>query len=284
MERVAQDIEQLLIWAFDEVERRELMVTESGRNPLYEAIAGSASGSGTSVHAQRYAGILPPHPDALDIERAVKALPEMTIDWPASREALLGALAGFYAAWIDWQECRLRPLGLAQAIAEPLPGSPGDPFAGRRLQTNEIVRRCAVLRRRPVGRLELSLACSSYLPAGRPWTFHIDDHGRRVLARATRHFVNREQCALMWSPTPVEIVRARADYAAWHFGLVRLRAELDGRLTRFRPTGPRAPAEPWRRNTVRRNWNPCRHCRGSLDLIQLSHVPQPAWTFEADRM
>jgi hypothetical protein len=56
----------------------------------------------------------------------------------------------------------------------------------------------------------------------------------------------QEQTAVAWSPTPLEIAQARAEWSVWHAGLVTLRAALAGRLERCEPTGPAVPAEPWR--------------------------------------
>lgn len=251
-----RDIEQLVVWAFEETARRELMVIEGGGNILHGIMSGIPSGSGIiGARAQRYAGVIPPHPDAIAIERAVLALPDVVIDWPASRATLLGDLDGWFDAWIDWQGCRLRQVGLRQIIDDLTVRT--DPLLP--MQTAEIVRRVAVLGRRPGGATARP-ECAPHVINGRsPMIIHIERGRRlvspqrvasRILAQDRHYCTAEEQCPVVWSPTPIEIAQARAQWAAWHSGLVRLCDQLDGQLRAFVPTGPAAPAEPWRGEVI----------------------------------
>jgi hypothetical protein len=247
------DIERLVTWAYDELAREDLMVAaDGGSGAMFSILSGIPLGSGASG-PQRYAAVMPPHPDALTVDRAVQALPDVAVDWPASRAALMGDLDGFYDAWVDWDGCRRRQDGRDTVLVEPLARAPADPFAGTMLQTGELVRRAAVLRRRPRGPVLRLPACFAYRAPGMPhaMVFHVEVAersriARLILRRSSRHYGAHEQTAVAWWPTPIEIARARAEWSAWHAGLVALRAALAGRLQRWAPTGPAVPAEPWR--------------------------------------
>ena len=53
-------------------------------------------------------------------------------------------------------------------------------------------------------------------------------------------------CPLEWLPSPLSAVMSRADYFAWHQGLVRLAETLE--LEKFTALPPKAPAAPWVEN------------------------------------
>ncbi len=50
-------------------------------------------------------------------------------------------------------------------------------------------------------------------------------------------------CPLRWEPSPLSILSSRADYVAWHKGLVTLAETLD--LKKFVVLPPKASATPW---------------------------------------
>jgi hypothetical protein len=50
-------------------------------------------------------------------------------------------------------------------------------------------------------------------------------------------------CALEWSPSPTEIILARADYVVWWQTLVHLAETVE--LAKFKLLPPAAAAEPW---------------------------------------
>ena len=95
------DIEQLVSWAYDELARGESAVADGGSVALFGIMTGVPLGNGNSVGSQRYATIAPAHPDALAVDRAVRSLPDMALDWPESRATLLGDLAWLGRGCLD---------------------------------------------------------------------------------------------------------------------------------------------------------------------------------------
>ena len=68
-----------------------------------------------------------------------------------------------------------------------------------------------------------------------------------VACPPTRKDVYREgaYCPLVYRPRPEGIVAERAEYAAWRMGLEILAGELAGRLVEIAPLAPAAPWRPW---------------------------------------
>jgi hypothetical protein len=64
--------------------------------------------------------------------------------------------------------------------------------------------------------------------------------------------------------------------------MTMVRAEVESRLTRLCPTGPRAPAEPWRGAQLGAGIGIPATLLWQLDVSQLSRVHSPGWTLWAD--
>jgi hypothetical protein len=88
------EIEQLVSWAYDEIARGESAVADGGSGALFGIMSGVPFGDGNSVASQPYAAVAPAHPDALAVDRAVRSLPDMALDWPENLATLLGGLIG----------------------------------------------------------------------------------------------------------------------------------------------------------------------------------------------
>jgi hypothetical protein len=70
---------------------------------------------------------------------------------------------------------------------------------------------------------------------------------KAVPIRSIRAGLYREgaYCPLLYRPSPAGVVAQRAEYAAWRIGLEILAGELDGRLNSIGVLTPAAPWRPW---------------------------------------
>lgn len=214
------DIEQLLRWAYgDELIKR---VTSSAEG-IWDHIedwgqrGGIDPGHGA---AQRYPHFGLPHRDAEKIEVAVGNLPNMIIDWAASRDAIMGDLAALFNA--------------------------RDVLLVRTLHTAALVTMHAKMATRPDWREEQPRPHWIAAERGRNRPKIIGE------CKGKDRYTIGAYSPLHWEPSPISIADVRADYACWHHGLTRLAESLD--LDEHVALPPTAPARPWagEREPVRR--------------------------------
>ena len=246
MKRV--DIEVLLQWAYrDELSKRATSAAEGVWDHAGEFALTGIVGDGCSAGPQRYAVVGTPHPDALALEKLVRALPDVTIEWAVSRRALMGDLDGFYGEWIDWHGSP-RESRASVAWFRHLRGSPADPFLGQpAFRQSEIVRTCAVLKKRPLCCADGPRLAPLENGYGGHSVCYVEDDGSLMLGRKAKHYGPQARSPVVWYPTPVEIARERGEYAAWHAALTALAhtAAETGALRDHAAMCPTAPAEPW---------------------------------------
>src|ERR1043166_1772582 len=201
------DIEELVCWAFrDELSKK---VTSSAEG-VWDAIRDYAQRGGIDVGhgaAQRYPHFGLPHPDALALERAIARLPNLSIEHDMDRAALFGDLAPVIEAR-DWLQVRT-------------------------IKTAVLVTANGVLARRPAwgtGETPRPVGIKATRGTGFAVVGECKGHNR---------YSAGSYCPLRYEPAPISIVRERADYAAWHWGLQRLAGTLE-----LSPHVGRAPAAP----------------------------------------
>lgn len=209
--KTAVDVEKLLQWAYlEELSKRQTSSAESIWDRLQQRadLGGVDPGHGS---AQRYPHFGLPDPDAEKIEKAVGNLPDLIIDWEASREAIMGDLAAILLA--------------------------RDALLLRSLKTAALVTMYAIRGTRPDWRGETPRPTAIAAPKG---------PGRPSIVgecRGRNLYTIGSYCPLVWKPSPIDIAADRAEYAAWHRGLVLLAETLD--LERHTALPPAAPAQPW---------------------------------------
>lgn len=254
------DIEALVRWAFVE-ELPKDGGRERHRAPGYASAWSGILQCGelmALVDAQpNHWGVVPagggddPHPDAIEVGRAVAALDGLDVGLPEG-----------WSPFADMAGLGLGPEGdrlLAQAAARAYErvSAPAGEGIGRALGLSpaELVRRCAVLGRAPDweaeppalrsvrgerGRERWFRRVTINVAAGGTYDVEIDGYDarrRRPHPDAYRRFT--------LDPDPLDAAIARAEYEVWHAALGWLVAALDGRLTERRATGPAAPERPW---------------------------------------
>lgn len=161
-----------------------------------------------------------PHPDALRVQLFVSRLDDMEMDWQASRAALMGDFA---------------------AIApKAAPSTLG------RLRTAALVTMHAAMGTRPDWEIDMPTCHRVIGPHGKIVVQRLDDDGRLVEGvDRSRNYGRAARCPLRWDPPPADIAVARAEYAAWHAGLVLLAGQMRGELDEYDALPPAAPPEPW---------------------------------------
>lgn len=237
--KTKMDVEKLLHWAYrDELSKR----TTSSAEGIWDKIndrgrVGIDPGHGA---AQRYPHFGLPHPDADRIEKAVGALPDAVIDWDAEAEAVLGDL-----------------LMLADPRTPPLPArTPADGWIRRDGKMVKV----GVLSDRPrevilVRSLRTAALVTMHAGMGtrpnwredQPTPFPIEQGSKVSIVgecRGKNLYTTGSYCPLRWSPSPLVIAEARADYLAWWRGMKTLVETL--MLEDFAPLMPEAAEMPWR--------------------------------------
>lgn len=245
------EIEKLLRWAYqDELSKRQLSAAEG----IWDRIAENQHHGGVDRGhgaAQRYAHFGLPDPDAELIERAVSALDDVVIDWQQSFDAIAGDLSGLVSVndltrWPDepkapkvgWGEAGTKALKamFGKGAERPMHDRPRDVLLVSSIKTSALVTMHAIKGTRP------------------DW-WEEEPHPNKVIQeRGTNAAIVGEcrgknlysvgsYCPLSWEPSPLSVITSRADYAAWHQGLVCLSQTLN--LTKFEVLPPTAPATPW---------------------------------------
>ncbi len=238
--KTEMEIERLLQWAYrDELSKRHTSSAEG----IWDRINSDGQRGGVDIGhgtAQRYDFGLP-HPDAEWIEKAVSALPDTTIDWKAEGRAILGHLLNIVDptprplaphnrdATASW-----RTKGGVQRSAKLEP--PRDVILVKTLRTSALVIMHAKMGTRPDWRSAPPQPLR--IPALKgPNAMIVGECRGKSLYSAGSY------CPLRWTPSPIGIAEARADYLAWWRGLVQLTDSLI--LTKFSPLPPLAHEMPW---------------------------------------
>lgn len=235
--KTKMDVEKLLHWAYrDELAKR----TTSSAEGIWDKISETSRVGIDPGHgaAQRYPHFGLPHADAERIERAVAVLPDAVINWDKEAVAVMGDLLALadprskadaappVDGWIR-RDGKMEKAGV-------LLDRPRDVILVRSLRTTALVTMHAGMGTRPDWREE------SPLP-------EMVARGAHPVVIGSCEGKNRyspgSYCPLRWSPSPVAIAEARADYLAWWRGLSRLTETLY--LEDFLPLMPGAPEMPW---------------------------------------
>jgi hypothetical protein len=255
MARTEIDIELLLTWAYrDELSKRSVSAAEGIWDRIQENQHHGGIDHGHGA-AQRYAHFGLPDPDAERIERAVSNLEELVIDWEQSFDTIAAELSGLisvndvspnYArkreAKVRWGEAGSKALKVffGEGNERQAHDRPRDILMVGGIKTGVLVTMHAIKGTRPdwqeddvrPGMVPHSLRES--LP-----TVHGNCEGKNRYSAGS-------YCPLKWSPSPLNVVTSRADYAAWHQGLCTLASTLQ--LAKFIALPPKAPATPWIEN------------------------------------
>lgn len=204
--KTQQDVEKLITWAYrDELSKRFTSSAEGIWENIRDFVVDAGRGS-----PQRYDFGMP-DPDAEDIEKAVSALPDVIIDWEASREAVMGELA---------------PLLVTR-----------DVLLVRPFKTAALVTMHAIMGTRPDWHEDVPRP--QFVPSAKNETRPSivgECKGRNLYSAGS-------YCPLKWEPSPLSIALARLEYAVWHRGLCTLAETLE--LSRHAPLPPSASAQPW---------------------------------------
>lgn len=275
------DIEALVQWAFlDELSKRQISSAEGiwDRLAQYGSLGGVDPDPGHGA-AQRYAHFGLPHRDAELIEAEVGRLGMTAIDWRADFEKIAGDLAGLVSindvsvrtrhggtadASSGWGRSQLERTDLTVrrngARARPANDRPRDVILVQSFNVTSLIIRHAVWRSRPDWRTEQMRPVPTVAQRGRQDLAQII--GRRL---AKNIYTEGSYCPLIWTPSPIEVVLARADYFVWRQGLVRLTA-LD--LSEHEAMPPAAPPLPWFENgeMPRRTYAQVNRLQGILPL------------------
>lgn len=211
-----QDIENLLVWTYrDELPKR---MTSSAEG-IWDRIGyGRDQNASHTTAAQRYPHFGLPHPDAERIEKAVDALRPVGMHWMQRRAELMPdhlALLEEHMRERDWLCVETVPVAV-------------------------LVRHHAIMGTRPAWGDE-SPVPNRTQPARGPATAGavVGEYGGHGRWKAGAY------CPLRWSPSPIEIVRKRAMYAAWRSALDSLVGALRGRLSEHEAGPAEAPRQPW---------------------------------------
>jgi hypothetical protein len=249
--KTEMDIELLLRWAFrDELPKKNISAAEGIWNRIQENQhhGGVDRGDGG---AQRYAHFGLPDPDAERIEKAVAALEVLVIDWEESIDFIAGDLGGLVTindVAPSTAPKKVPQVGWGKAGDRALRGMFG-PGAERLYRDRP---RDVIL----VGGIRTDVLVASHaMRATRPDWYEEQPQPKRMKSetganakivgecRGKDLYTVGSFCPLRYEPTAMTVVQSRADYAAWHRGLVVLSETL--MLEKFVPLPPKASMTPW---------------------------------------
>lgn len=255
------DIEVLLQWTYiDELSKRHTSSAEG----IWDRLAQNGSLGGINPDpghgsAQRYAHFGLPHPDAETIEKAVGALESVVVDWKEHYHTIAGDLSalvtindmanvavrprlasggsGFGKRQLDQIELsevpKLRDGRLVKAIRAA--DAPRDVILVNTISTAALVTMYAVRKSRPDWRTDQMRPVRTVARGDTP-SIVGECRGKNL-------YTTGSYCPLIWTPSPIEVVMARADYVAWRQGLVHLSQTLT--LIDHIALPPSAEATPW---------------------------------------
>lgn len=234
--RKVVEVEKLLHWAYrDELAKRMTSSAEGiwDRIKEFGDKGGIYTGHGG---AQRYAQFGLPHPDAEKIEKAVSALENATIDWRSEGRKILGS----YLELIEVGIPTAGGTGWYQAdrksVAVEL-GAPKPAIFVKTLRTSSLVTMHAKMGTRPDWRSEHPQPCPTPAAKGPNAAIVGECRGKNAYSFGSH-------CPVRWSPSPLSIAEARADYLAWWRGLKRLSESL--LLASYEALPPVCAEMPWR--------------------------------------
>src|SRR6185312_9952477 len=250
-EKIRLDSEFLVRWAYqDELSKRHTSAAEGiwDRITQIGQQGGIDPGHGA---AQRYAHFGLPDPDAERIEQAVGQLEDLVLDWKASFATLAGDLAGLISVndlakrstdqpprKAGWGEAGTKALKAwwGPDGAKPYMTRPRDVLMVGGLRTGALVTMHAVRGTRP------DWIADELQPHSVP---SLSGPGAMLVGRCEgrNRYSLGSYCPLAWSPSPLSILSSRAEYAAWHAGLIRLAGMLE--LEKFIALPPKVSATPW---------------------------------------
>lgn len=226
--RRLMDVEDAVTWAFrDELPKRGALES-TGFSPMHSlAMLGTVIDSGNR-EPRLPAALGDPHPDALAIEQAVRALVrfhgwaiegvDLAPDFALAadqRKALKHAVTGMVGQVVVHARMRNRPAWCPTEFGcGPSIGPNGKPRV-------------------------LVTVAEIHEGAFGPVTETLSEP-----ARATRagRYPDGAACPLAWQPSPQSVVDERAEYVAWWVGLDQLARDLDGTLATVTVLPPSAPA------------------------------------------
>lgn len=244
------DIETLLHWAYrDELSKRQTSSAEGIWDRIQEdgQRGGVDKGHGA---AQRYSHFGLPDPDAERIEQAVAGLEDLVIDWAKSFDAIASELSGLITV-NDVTKRSTEPKATkagwgksgAKAVKaffgeEPRQAHdrPRDVLMVASLKPSALVTMHAIKGNRPDWIEEAPLPKPTPAEKGTNAKIFGECRGKNLYSYGA-------YCPLRWTPPPLSIVTSRADYVAWHDGLVQLAETLQ--LEKFAPLRPKASRTPW---------------------------------------
>jgi hypothetical protein len=210
---IAIDVETLLAWAYrDELCKGGEVTAGVGFFTLAEL--------GTLVDGDQFGSTarLPPifgepHPDAIAIDRAVRALPDIEIDWERSGAAFIG---------------------------EPAKHMP-DPLARYALRPSVLLIMHGKMGSRPQWRTDPMRVRGIRVQGGGCRIVGTVSGGRK----GRLWYSDGAHCPLELMPSWAEVAYARAEYWAWWHGLDELVRQLDGALVEHGAVPAGAPQFPW---------------------------------------
>lgn len=241
--RRAVEIEKLLHWAYrDELSKRMTSSAEGIWDRIREFgdKGGIYTGQPSHGGAQRYAQFGLPHPDAETIERAVSALENATIDWRSEGRKILG----LYLSLIDpagapgeEEPWRITEISWNNGRHRERQCMPRRTITVKTLNTAALVTMHARMGTRPDWRSKHPEPGPTPAPKGPNAAIVGECRGKNIYSFGSH-------CPVRWSPSPMSIAEARADYLAWWRGLKRLSESL--LLTSFEALPPLCLEMPWR--------------------------------------
>lgn len=245
------DIETLLHWAYrDELSKRQTSAAEGIWDKILQdgQRGGIDPGHGS---AQRYAHFGLPDPDAELIEKAVGALEDTVLDWKQSFDAIAAELSALISVndvtrrdipsripksgWGDAGNRALKGFW-GKGAEQPIQDRPRDVLMVGGLRTSALVTMHAVKGTRPDWVSESPKPQPVPALNGPNAMIEGECRGRNLYSTGA-------YCPLRWAPSPLSIVSSRAEYVAWHAGLVRLVETL--RMAKFTPLPPKVSITPW---------------------------------------
>jgi hypothetical protein len=252
--RTEMEIEKLLQWAYrDELSKRFTSAAEGIWDRLFEGAQLGIDRTRDKSAAQRYASIGLPDRDAETLAAAVEDLKDLAIDWRQSFDTVAGDLAGLVTV-NDMTRRRGEPrerlptVGWGKAGERALkawwgPQGQGVYYPPQRdvlmvsgISTKMLVRSHAVKATRPDWREEPPTPSKIMAERGPNVKVIGECLGRN-------RYTSGSHCPIQWEPSPISILQTRADYLAWHHGLVMLAQTVE--LEKFIILPPSAPQLPW---------------------------------------
>ncbi len=234
------EVEALLQWAYRDELPKKYMSSAEGIWASIEELGHNGGIDPGHGAAQRYPHYGLPHPDAIDIEKAVSAIPDYPLDWQSEAEVLLGPLVALImpakAPQTPAQRFSVASWGYGPAkVRERL--EPPRGVLAPILRPAALVAMHSKMGSRPnwFDDIPIVLPVSAVRGpnaaiVGQCWAKNVYSPG--------------SYCPIEWSPSPITIAEDRADYLAWHRALQHLAATLE--LAGHVVLPPTAPEFPWR--------------------------------------